>query len=744
MTAAKHQNQPQMPTQTDAHFRTRVLEMLVDGAPLHQILEALLLGFEALRPGALCSVMLLDAPGKTIAQAIGPSLPDFYCAALIGLAIGPGTGSCGTAAYSGERVIVEDIATHPFWAPYKELAAQADLAACWSQPIVAASGRVLGTFAIYYRNQRAPDATDLELIQQSAALACVAIEKDAEAQKLRDSEERYRTLVEWSPDPVLVHRLGTILYVNPSAIKAFGAQQASDLVGRQTSTLIHPDFLEQQVTRMQALLRKAPMAAMAESRFLRIDGTPFDVEVQGTPIAYQGSPAIHVVLRDITQRKQAQAALQESQERFRALVEFLPTAVIVHQDLLVVYANPAAVSTLGAPNVEALMGRSIMDITHPDYRQQVAQRLKSRQADGIDLPVVELKLLQCDGSVIDVQMNATRIHFGGAMAVQASFNDITARKLAEERLQLAAKVFSHAREGIVITDSATRILDVNTTYSTITGFSRAEALGTQAHIFKSGGHSETYYKAMWQGLHDQGHWSGEIWSKRKDGEAYAELITISAVKDGMDRVRNYVILLVDITPMKTYQRQLESMAHFDALTQLPNRQLLQDRLHQAMSQAQRRRQALAVVFVDLDGFKAVNDQHGHAVGDSLLVVLAQRMKGALRDGDTLARIGGDEFVAVLVDLNHSEDADPVLERLLQAAADPVIVGETVLRVSASMGIALFPRDGTHADLLLRRADQSMYLAKQAGRNRYQFFGAQGNAKPQAGDGSSHDTIDRQA
>ena len=622
MTANNTTHTPDDAILTDLHFRNRVLEMLVHGAPLQHILEALLLGFEALRPGALCSVMLLDGQGETFAQAIGPSLPASYSAALIGLAIGPGVGSCGSAAYNVERVVVEDIASHPFWAPYKQLAAQADLAACWSQPIVAASGKVLGTFAIYYRNRRAPDATDLELINQSAALACVAIEKDAEAQKLRDSEERYRTLVEWSPDPVLVHRQGTILYVNPSAIKAFGALQASDLVGQQTGSLIHPDYLAQQAQRMQALVNAAPQAAMTESRFLRLDGTPFDVEVQGTAIEYQGSPAIHVVLRDITQRKQAQAALRESQERFQALVEFLPTAVIVHQALRVVYANPAAVSTLGAASVDALMGRSIMELTHPDYRQATEQRLQLREAGGTVPPITELKLLTCDGTAIDVQMSATRIRYAGGMAVQASFNDIT--------------------------------------------------------------------------------------------------------------------------PMKTYQRQLENMAHFDALTQLPNRQLLNDRLHQAMSQTQRRRQTLAVVFVDLDGFKAVNDQHGHGVGDALLVVLAQRMKGALRDGDTLARIGGDEFVAVLVDLNQPEDADPVLERLLQAAADPVVVGDAVLRVSASMGIALFPRDGTHADLLLRRADQSMYLAKQAGRNRYQFFDTPSNPPPQAGDSSSQDAIDRQA
>ena len=587
-------SEPSIPV--DGHFRSRVLELLVQSAPLPQILETLLLGLERVRPGALCSLMLLDTEGKYIARTFGPSLPDFYNAALVGLAIGPATGSCGTAAYTGARVVVEDIATHPFWQDYKELAAQAGVAACWSQPIKSSANQVLGTFAIYYRTAQAPQAADLEQIEQSAALACIAIEKDSEAQKLRDSEARYRTLVEWSPDPVLVHRQSVILYVNPSAVRIFGAHSAEDLVGKHTSELIHPDCREEQSARMTALIHNLPVKPMVESRFLRIDGSAFDVEVQDTSIVYEGQPAIHVALRDISERK-----------------------------------------------------------------------------------------------------------------------------LAKDKLKLAASVFTHAREGIAITDAATLIVDVNQPFSDITGYAREEVLGTQPSMFRLGPHSEAYFEGLWQGLREQGHWSGEIWSERKSGEAYAELITISAVTDTHGIVQNYVILFVDITPMKTYQKQLENLAHFDALTMLPNRLLLKDRLHQAMSQSQRRKQSLAVVFLDLDGFKAVNDQYGHSTGDELLVVISQRMKGALRDGDTLARIGGDEFVAVLVDLDQPGDAEPVLERLLLAAADPVTLGEAEINVSASMGIAVYPRDGTHADLLLRRADQSMYLAKQAGCNRYRFF-----------------------
>jgi diguanylate cyclase (GGDEF)-like protein/PAS domain S-box-containing protein len=602
MSASDSHASAELPIPGDAQFRNRVLELLVQSAPLPQILETLLLGLEQVRPGALCSLLLLDAEGRHIGRSFGPSLPDFYNTALIGLAIGPSAGSCGTAAHTGMRVVVEDIATDPLWQDYKELAAQAGLAACWSQPIQSSAGQVLGTFAVYYRSKQAPQAADLAQIEQSAALACIAIEKDSEAQKLRDSEERYRTLVEWSPDPVLVHRQGVILYVNPAAIRIFGARAADELVGRLTRDLIHPDWREEQAARMAALMGNRAIKPMVESRFLRLDGSPFDVEVQGTSIVYAGQPAIHVALRDISDRK-----------------------------------------------------------------------------------------------------------------------------LARDKLKLAASVFSHAREGIAITDAHSLIVDVNQPFSAITGFSLEEVLGTQPSILTQGPHSEPYLDALWRGLREQGHWSGEIWSTRKSGEALAELVTISAVLDTHGRVQNYVILLVDITPMKTYQKQLENLAHFDALTMLPNRLLLADRLHQAMRQSQRRKQSLAVVFLDLDGFKAVNDQYGHGTGDELLVIVSQRMKAALRDGDTLARIGGDEFVAVLVDLDLAADAEPVLERLLQAAADPVALGgEAGIQVSASMGIAIYPRDGSHADLLLRRADQSMYQAKQAGRNRFRFFSESGH------------------
>ena len=187
------------------------------------------------------------------------------------------------------------------------------------------------------------------------------------------------------------------------------------------------------------------------------------------------------------------------------------------------------------------------------------------------------------------------------------------------------------------------------------------------------------------------------------------------------KTHNYVALFSDITVMKEHQHQLDHVAHFDALTGLPNRLLLVDRLGQAMANVQRRGCSLALVYLDLDGFKVVNDQHGHAVGDSLLVAVAQRMREGLREVDTLARIGGDEFVAVLVDLENPQDCEPLLERLLRCAAEPVVVGEKILQVSASIGVTVYPKDEADADQLLRHADHAMYVAKQSGKNRYSLF-----------------------
>ncbi|MDD2924599.1 diguanylate cyclase [Rhodoferax sp.] len=581
-------------------LRSRVLELLTLGAELPQMLQTLTDGLRALHPDWSCMLLLVEPDaswGQTLKVAASAGLSAEFTQAIDGLVVNEDNGGCACAAFTGQRVVVSDIASHPSWNHYRALAQRAGLGACWSQPMCDAQGQVLGVFSVYQAHPATPVAADFELLEHLARLAEIAVERRQSTQRLSASEASFRALAEHTPEAVLVHRGGRILYANPSAVRLFGAGSAADLVGTLTQDRIAPDCLPQQLARMQAIERADAIEPMVESRFVRLDGSEFHVEVQGTAIVYAGLPAIHVSIRDITQRK--------------------------HD---------------------------------------------------------------------------------------------------EQQLRVAASVFSHAVEGILITTPDARIIDANAAFTRITGYSRDEVLGQSPRLLSSGRHGPEFYQVLWQSLLTQGYWSGEMWNRRKDGQTFVQMQHISAVTNDKGEVVQYVSLFSDITARKAQEAQLNHLAHFDSLTGLPNRALHADRLQQAMAQVLRRGKTLALVFLDLDGFKAINDTHGHAAGDHLLVALAQRMKQGLREGDTLARIGGDEFAAVLVDLNQPLDCEPLLRRLLEAASEPVFYGEIPLQVSASVGVSLYPQaQDISADELLQQADQAMYRAKQAGKNRFHVF-----------------------
>jgi len=365
---------------------------------------------------------------------------------------------------------------------------------------------------------------------------------------------------------------------------------------------------------------------------------------------------------------------------------------------------------------------------HPDDHSRVAEAMQAYLDGKTSIYVVEYRLRCKDETyrwILGRGMVVTRSVDGKPLRMIGTHTDMTERKEAEQKLQLAANVFTHAHEGIIITSADGTIIDVNDTFTNITGYSHDEVVGCNPRILNSGRQDKEFYSAMWRDLVENGHWLGEIWNRRKTGEVYAEMLAISAVRDDQGETRHYVALFSDITALKEHERQLELIAHYDTLTTLPNRVLLADRLHQNMIQAQRRGQPLAVAYLDLDGFKAINDNHGHDIGDKLLMTVATRMKQALREGDTLARLGGDEFVAVLLDLDDIDASVPMLTRLLAAAAKVVQIGDLVLQVSASLGVTFYPQpQDIDADQLLRQADQAMYHAKLAGKNRYHVFDAQ--------------------
>ncbi|MCB1954196.1 MAG: diguanylate cyclase [Rhodocyclaceae bacterium] len=310
---------------------------------------------------------------------------------------------------------------------------------------------------------------------------------------------------------------------------------------------------------------------------------------------------------------------------------------------------------------------------------------------------------------------------GMPTSAQGMIQDMTAQRAAEAKLSLAASVFSATHDGVLITDISGNIVDANPSMCRMSGYSYHELVGHNPRLFRSRRQDADYYARMWRGLAELGHWEGEMWNRRKDGSEVPERLTISAVHDDAGNVTHYIGVYTDISALKAHQRELERQALHDALTGLPNRRLLVDRIHQALAQARRTRGQVAVAFLDLDGFKAVNDALGHDAGDALLITIAHRLQSSIREGDTVARLGGDEFVLLLVGLGSTSEVAGTLERILEEVGKPICLDGREAHVGASIGVALHPEDGDEAELLLQHADMAMYEAKHGGRNRYRMY-----------------------
>ena len=283
----------------------------------------------------------------------------------------------------------------------------------------------------------------------------------------------------------------------------------------------------------------------------------------------------------------------------------------------------------------------------------------------------------------------------------------------------------------MVTDSRNRIVEVNPAFTEITGYALEDVIGQTPNILSSGRQSGEFYADLWSTLHQQDHWRGEVWNRRKDGEIYAEMLSIAVVRDQQGQLLNYLGFFSDISSTKAHQEELHQIAHYDILTGVPNRRLLGDRMHQAIAGCKRSGKSVAVCYLDLDNFKPVNDTYGHATGDQLLIEITRRLHSVLREVDTLARLGGDEFVLLLSELTDGDHCFKVLDRVLAMVSAPIRIENVTVAVSASIGVTVYPGDEADADTLLRHADQAMYQAKQEGRNRYRLFDPEGERRRHA-------------
>ena len=542
----------------------------------------------------------------------------------------------------------------------------------------------------------------------------VALTHDQQAHVL----EKYRALFNHFPMPALiVDAHEHIIELNPEAASFFGSTPSDDFLDLSVQDLFEPD-IHNQIRQALCLSQQSakqilPLLTLRGPHNQTILCDIHVIHLQDE--SYSTRDALLVIVDHSDEM-----ALLESESRLMAIVNTEPECIaIIDRQGCFVQMNPAGLAMIEADSQKQIIGMSVFEFVSPEYRSAFARH--HQQVLNGTSSKFKYETLGFNGGSRWRETHGIPLQDHGVTVHLAVSRDITEYKEDAEKLHLAASVFTHAREGIIITSTDGTIIDVNEAFSRITGYSRTEVLGQNPHILSSERQDAAFYIHLWKSLTDKGYWSGEIWNRRKNGDLYAEILTISAVLDGHGSPRHYVALFSDITAQKTQQQQLEHIAHYDALTRLPNRVLLADRLQLAMTQTQRRGLPMAAAFLDLDNFKTINDTYGHAIGDQLLISLATRMKQTLRDGDTLSRFGGDEFVAVLPDL-QDEARLPMLTRLLDVVSQPVSIGNLVLQVSASLGVSFYPQvDAIDAEQLLRQADQAMYQAKLSGKNRYHIF-----------------------
>lgn len=406
--------------------------------------------------------------------------------------------------------------------------------------------------------------------------------------------------------------------------------------------------------------------------------------------------------------RQSHAELQASTRELKLshfMIDHATDLVLLQAaDGALVYANRVALDWLGQ---DAARRQQLLQQLFAHGEQPLPHSFQTRLAYGPDHQHLEVTL-----SGLDYQ---------GERYLCATVRDISQRHHASRQQRLAAKVFESSNEAILITDADNRILTVNRAFSQITGFSEQEVLGRTPSLLASGQHDAEFYRRMWHSLGERGQWAGEIWNRRKNGEAFPEWLNISVLTDEQGQITHHVALFTDISERKEHEARIQHLAEYDALTDLPNRILVNDRLQQAIRLAECQGGQLAVLFVDLDHFKNINDTLGHNSGDELLTQVASRLCGAVRELDTVGRTGGDEFVLILPAINQPDEAAQVAERILRAMQAPFPIGGKSLVVSCSIGISLCPDDGQDIQTLLMNADLAMYHAKAHGRNTFRFY-----------------------
>ena len=433
----------------------------------------------------------------------------------------------------------------------------------------------------------------------------------------------------------------------------------------------------------------------------------------------QSATHVEKLLQDVALER---AALEQVQAMFNGLADNAVASIyMLNVEVELIYANAQMAQLTGYSQRELNERFPMARLFTPQAYEQVCRSVQDRLQGRTRTARYERILLRADGSQVDIEIFGTAMQHQGQPAVIGLIIDISERKRNEAPMRRASLVFQHTREALVVTDASGLVLDVNPAFTQVTGYAAPAIMGRRMSIMSSGQHGPEFYEAMWRQLLQTGHWSGDITNRRADGAEFISELTVTASYNPDGSVHSYIGLFTDVTAQRQQQASIWHQAHYDHLTQLPNRQMFQQNLLHCIEQARHSRLPFALVFLDLDFFKEVNDTFGHDQGDELLRQVARRLRGCVRATDLIARLGGDEFTLILPGLQQLDDVYPICRKVLQAIAQPYELTNNTVHISVSMGVTFYPRDGDDGVALLKHADLAMYAAKAKGRNQFAVF-----------------------
>lgn len=582
--------------------------------------------------------------------------------------------------------------------------------------------RILGVIGVQsYRESVRYGEREKQILIFVSQYIANAIEHRRKEDELREGENRYRQMFENNRAVKLLldPESGQIVEANLAACEFYGYSR-QELLKKRVSDI---NGLSPEEVRKEMRLATEQKRSCFYFRHRLANGEMRDVEVHSGPIAVKGKKLLFSIIHDITERKQAERALQISEEKYRAIFNF--ASVGIYQSTLdgrFITANEMLATILGYDSVEELLQCRMEDVY---FDKEDRHALIARHAPARSAAVLEVLWKKKNGEPIWIQLNAHMIDQGPGQAYFEGFvHDITGRKSAEEMLLIQSTAISVSLDGVVILDRHGRITYANESMIKLYGYKALDDLrGRKWTDFCDEAEINHFFRNVRESFLARHQWRGEARGKRRDGSLFPSEISLNLLDN-----EGAVCVIRDITERSYAEEQIRHLAYHDALTSLPNRLLFKDRLMVAVSHAQRDRKLLAVLFLDLDRFKVINDSLGHNVGDQLLQAVAARVHRCVRESDTVARLGGDEFTVLLPTLNGSDDAARTAQKILETLRAPFIVDGREIFATTSIGIAIYPVDGTDTETLIKNSDTAMYQAKELGRDNYQLYNAEINAR----------------